>query len=99
MYISPYIRVDLMCVYVVTARSSVVTLVVVVPLQVKVQVKRKHPCSSNLCCHLWVLHLSEALLWDPQQLIRRTRQSLQEGSKGGAAMMVIVPTGGEVICT
>ena len=67
---------------------------VIVPLQVEVQVKRKGPISSNLCCHLWALHFSEALLWDPQQLLRRTRESLKEGGKGGAAVMVTVPAGG-----
>ena len=45
---------------------------VVVPLQVKVQIKRKGPFSSNLCCHLRALHFSEALFWDLQQLMRRS---------------------------
>ena len=71
---------------------------VVVPLQVEVQVKRKGPISSNLCCHLWALHFSEALLWDPQQLLRRARESLEEGGKGQAAVMVTVPAGGKGMC-
>ena len=66
---------------------------VVAPLQVKVEVKRTCPFSSNLCCHLRALHFSEALLWDPQQLLRRARESLEEGGKGGMAMMVTVPAG------
>ena len=66
---------------------------VVVPLQVKVEVMRKGPISSNLCCHLWALHFSETLLWDLQQLLRRARESLEEGGKGGTAMMVTVPAG------
>ncbi len=65
----------------------------IVPLQVEVEVKRKGPISSNLCCHLWALHFSEALLWDPQQLLRRARESLEEGGKGGTAVMVTVPAG------
>ena len=71
---------------------------VVEPLQVEVEVKRKGPISSNLCCHLWALHFSEALLWDPQQLLRRARESLEEGGKGGTAMMVTVPAGDGKVC-
>ena len=53
---------------------------VVEPLQVKVEVMRKGPISSNLCCHVWALHFSEALLWDPQQLLRRaSRREPKEG--------------------
>ncbi len=66
---------------------------VVEPLQVEVEIKRKGPISSNPCCHLGALHFSEALLWDPQQFLRRARESLEEGGKGGAAMMVTVPAG------
>ena len=66
---------------------------VVEPLQVEVEVMRTGPISSNLCCHLWALHFSEVLLWDSQQLLRRARESLEEGGKGGTAMMVTVPAG------
>ena len=62
-------------------------------LQVEVEVMRTGPISSNLCCHLGALHFSEALLWDPQQLLRRARESLEEGGKGGTTMMVTVPAG------
>ena len=73
-------------------------LFAVVPLQVKVEVKRKGPISSNLCCHLRALHFSEALLWDTQELLRRARESLEEGGKGGTAMMVTVPAGDGKVC-
>ena len=68
-------------------------LFAVAPLQVEVEVMRKGPISSNLCCHLGALHFSEALLWDPQQFLRRARESLKEGGKGGTAMMFTVPAG------
>ena len=73
--------------------TYIFVLFAVVSLQVEVEVKRKGPISSNLCCHLGSLHFSEALLWDPQQLLRRSRESLEEGGKGGTAMMVTVPAG------
>ena len=66
---------------------------VVEPLQVEVEVKRTGPISSNLSCHFGALHFSETLLWDPQQLLRRARESLEEGGKGGTAVMVTVPAG------
>ena len=71
---------------------------VVAPLQVEVEVMRKGLISSNLCCHLWAIHFSEALLWDLQQLLRRARESLEDGGKGGTAMMVTVPAGDGKVC-
>ena len=71
---------------------------IVEPLQVEVEVKRKGPISSNLCHHLRALHLSEALLWNPQQLLRRATESLEEGGKGGTTMMVTVPAGNGKVC-
>ena len=71
---------------------------VVEPLQVEVEVMRTGPISSNLCCHLGTLHFSEALLWNPQQLLRRARESLEEGGKGGTTMMVTVPAGDGKLC-
>ena len=73
--------------------TYIFVLFAVVSLQVKVEVMRTGPISSNLCCHLGALHFSEALLWDPQQLLRRARESLEEGGKGGTTMMVTVPAG------